>query len=821
MALSAADVPLSLNVRDFGAKGDGVTDDSAAIQATVNEAAKYTAAYPRMWGAAYPEIVFPEGNYLISRTIVIATGLIPDGGLKSGRATNTAFSKGMGFAYIRGEGKASIRQTNAERDIFYVGMAYKILIENLSFYGGRHSINMWTGNQDVSMPIIRNCKFYDSSDYAIQTPYITRNSAGDFFGYSITKEDGTMEEIRDPSAKHFLYHSTYLHIADCEFVNCMKVLFTVADMGLMENSSIITNPAMKGAAIRSAGLLKLYNIKGIAKVTPGNEQRWIDLDFGATDWIIGEKLDLSTDSEQGLCVVYCMDKFRRSGSYNPGAIVLKNSKFKVSGASENALIYCKEVTNLINVSDCEETGKTPVPVIGLASALPKGYFAGDVPGKAPIVPNGLAYCIDSNNKNFTTDLPELMKPYRRAALPQKEDKRIAELLKPDLDEVLSVKNFPAPSKKIRVEAASLAGDGVTDDGEALQKIFDSVSSEGITELVLPGAVYFFDRIIKLPPNLIVRASGRAVFMSPDQSKAGFQAENVENLAFLNCSFESGLRQFDISLKKGYVSKILFDNCSFSNSSDIAIVCRSPETSYSERIKSRIRITSSVFYNNQRALSSNIYGIMDSCWLAGYGSTFKEGVNLKSKRSWEGANYRKGLPESDPVRDLVDIRNDGFMRAENILGVPMGKGYGRDFRWFDNSGVLVCEYFRFGGEQGGRCGVRIIKPEQSQPSITVIQNSWTHHMTGAHHYPDNPEAMVPQSHIVRCEFLPELLVLRNNIGMETSYLPHGVIGATVQSPDKSILAGLDKSLFMSCNLIPEDKALRKTVEEIKVLAVPTQ
>lgn len=54
--------PLSINVKDFGAKGDGISDDTDAIQLAVNAVASHTKAYPRMWGAGYPELVFPSGN---------------------------------------------------------------------------------------------------------------------------------------------------------------------------------------------------------------------------------------------------------------------------------------------------------------------------------------------------------------------------------------------------------------------------------------------------------------------------------------------------------------------------------------------------------------------------------------------------------------------------------------------------------------------------------------------------------------------------------------------------------------------------------------
>jgi hypothetical protein len=50
-----------VSVKDFGAVGDGVVDDTVAIQAALNAAI----------GGGYKKIVFPQGNYFVSSTITI------------------------------------------------------------------------------------------------------------------------------------------------------------------------------------------------------------------------------------------------------------------------------------------------------------------------------------------------------------------------------------------------------------------------------------------------------------------------------------------------------------------------------------------------------------------------------------------------------------------------------------------------------------------------------------------------------------------------------------------------------------------------------
>lgn len=54
-----------VDVRSFGAKGDGVTDDTAAIQSAINRTYTYTGAHPNDFRMLY----FPNGIYLVSNEI--------------------------------------------------------------------------------------------------------------------------------------------------------------------------------------------------------------------------------------------------------------------------------------------------------------------------------------------------------------------------------------------------------------------------------------------------------------------------------------------------------------------------------------------------------------------------------------------------------------------------------------------------------------------------------------------------------------------------------------------------------------------------------
>ena len=62
---SAADIMGFVNVRDFGAVGDGKTDDTTAIQAAIDSLPAFTRRNP----FSVKPIFFPNGVYLVSRTL--------------------------------------------------------------------------------------------------------------------------------------------------------------------------------------------------------------------------------------------------------------------------------------------------------------------------------------------------------------------------------------------------------------------------------------------------------------------------------------------------------------------------------------------------------------------------------------------------------------------------------------------------------------------------------------------------------------------------------------------------------------------------------
>jgi hypothetical protein len=142
------------SVKWFGAKGDGSTDDTVAIQATIDAALNLINTSPSnptpiTFYEPYVDIFLPRGNYYLGSTTDTAYINLPD--------------------YFRFSGEQSILIGNdTTKHIMRIG-AYFNIIENINFYSGKAAIicNGFSNHYDGYLGtvtagannIIRNCSF--------------------------------------------------------------------------------------------------------------------------------------------------------------------------------------------------------------------------------------------------------------------------------------------------------------------------------------------------------------------------------------------------------------------------------------------------------------------------------------------------------------------------------------------------------------------------------------------------------------------------------------------------------------------------------------
>jgi hypothetical protein len=350
----AADTPTHrFNVRDFGAKGDGVTDDTAAINAAFAAAAKMVISEQPAPGEVYvsslPEVYFPSGKYRLSAPI-------------------------NPTAHMVGEGNAVLYQPDRAVDIISSTFIWRWRISGFTFLGGRNQISIGNPNIDTGRIVIDKCVFQNSAGVAIN--------------------------IGDQS------FSTQLTITDCVFYGCDQVLVTYCDMTKMGDSWITTPATMKNKAaiVEAHGWLLLDHICGVPLVTPENDQRWIDNYGGVTCRNV-------RFGGEGGGFTAVVNKVRYEHTYPviPSYLIFEACNVYCWGnPKRRSMIYCEEIPNQITVRDC--TGFPDLPAIAISDKINLDTYFDDAETRGE---DCLRYLFDPDQVEFRNrELPEQMRPYQ-------------------------------------------------------------------------------------------------------------------------------------------------------------------------------------------------------------------------------------------------------------------------------------------------------------------------------------------------------------------------------------------------------------------------
>jgi Pectate lyase superfamily protein len=358
------------NVRDYGAVGDGVTDDTVALQKAFNAANKvkdwqtYREVNQISPILISPTIKIPAGNYKISKSLKI------------------------GLVNINGGESAVINQINKNEDIFVNTVnAWHMTIRGVTFIGGRDAIALWNDNRDKGFINIESCRFLKQSGFAIR---ILPHKSGFF--------------------------STYLLVSKCTFIRPMQVLVSYCDATKVENSWISTHKSMYNkAAIENRGKgshgMILENIVGVPSVTPGKKQRWVD----NYDRIIIRDSRFGGE-KGGFTAVYNHVKANIKYPITPtGVWIYSSMLWARHDRDKNAAIFCKEIPNQIIFRD--NSGLANSSILAFDKSLNLEEFFGRIKRH-----NAFRFEISGNVELIGTkgDLPEPMKRYQ--SFPSKTSK---------------------------------------------------------------------------------------------------------------------------------------------------------------------------------------------------------------------------------------------------------------------------------------------------------------------------------------------------------------------------------------------------------------
>jgi len=345
--------PTSFSVKDFGAKGDGRTDDTKAIQAAFDAAGKKTWSeqYP---GSAYfismPVVFFPAGKYLLSDTIKVGVN-------------------------AQGEGTAILQQKTAGKDIFVNPDTWRWQLSGLTFVAGRHHLDIGNRNIDTGRIVIERCAFYNA--------------------------EGTAVRVRQGS------NSTQLTIRDCVFIRCDQALVNHCDVARLSDSWISTSPKMKDKAVieNRSGSLLLEDICGVPAVARDNDQRWID------NYSVVTARNFRFGGERaGFTAVVNFAPYDYTYPVTPTAVVLDSCDvYSLGNPKRRAAIHCEQVPNQIVVRNCR--GLCDLPVIKLSDKLDLDTCFDNAEKRR----NCLRFLVGEENVEVSEahrELPEPMRPYQ-------------------------------------------------------------------------------------------------------------------------------------------------------------------------------------------------------------------------------------------------------------------------------------------------------------------------------------------------------------------------------------------------------------------------
>jgi len=305
-----------ISVADFGAVGDGVTDDSAAIQLAAT-------------AAAGRSLYFPGGTYGVTTTITLPAGI-------------TVYGDGVGVSTIKKLGSGTA-------NVFYGLNVSNIIVRDLSFYGNSQSsasgngLAIWIAQDSSAIEIghdyqIVDCRFdnfkgdywvkftNDNTTYDMTGVYVENNYFNSMTGNA---RDGT--NVGVPSACVWVQGSQagadvtdiviQDNIANCAYIKTFASLFQGSKRAVISgnivnqcgtNAQISDNAgAYAFIAYDSSGLNLVENVVFSDNIVNGVRSIGI---YGAAAQdlrIVGNKINNQTDTnitnlpKGGICLNAC------------------------------------------------------------------------------------------------------------------------------------------------------------------------------------------------------------------------------------------------------------------------------------------------------------------------------------------------------------------------------------------------------------------------------------------------------------------------------------------------------------------------------------
>ncbi|MBQ9500658.1 MAG: hypothetical protein IJU70_00730 [Lentisphaeria bacterium] len=656
----------AFDVRDFGAKGDGKTDDTAAIQKALDHIAgriKYDRFrredgwYRGSTETHVDELFFPEGTYVVSK-MLFANGSVSLRGVK---------------------GRTTIRMTDPKQGVFYGYIYRRMIFDGMIFDGGATQIDLWSNNWNASTVHVTDCVFRNASAPAFRSVGVKRKPVKRnekprrIPPYQVNFDNGVPRFTRSDLADAVPdYSSNIISVRNTEFLNCARAFEVNNDGALFDNCTITAAPASPGpVCLIGLGLApNMITLRSCRLTAPASSHKQV--------WIkhTGFYLTLRDCSFESVAPMSVLDQETQKVPPSAGNIIIAGCSFR-QGSPALPLVVLRRVTSYFVFRDNVSVGNK-VPLFDWVVKPDRKYFETDsYRGKHEKIPWSLYnkyQFVFAQNKNITVNYPKVLEQFIHKPVPQLHTKPGP---MPPLPE-----NF---SGELRAADFGVKADGKTDDADALERAAAAAAEAGKT-LIIPQGRTRLSRTVKLPRKISLRGEGMPVIFGDRRDGYDlFSAERPIDIRFRNLILRNAKRILAGKLDRDSRCIVFHDTVTY-DTGRLSILLTGGENTC------RLDLAGSLWNGTGGIDSSAEYNNVEMCWFAN--------------------NYWMDDMAFFTARRGRTVMQNGFFVpyvSKNIRRTNLATGetkvwpLGGHLRWVDNAGTRIFMYdCRGGGEAGGYC-----------------------------------------------------------------------------------------------------------------------
>ena len=676
----------TIDVRAFGAKGDGVTDDTAAIQRAADalngpEVGREAVCLPgcrmRYVDGPYGALAFPAGTYRVTGPVVIS-----------------------GNVRLFGEGDAKIVNATKDQETFYVRDNHRLVVEHLAFEGGAVHLRQWTRNRDVSYLKVSDCSFSGASDTAVISVsykwYKGERKTGN-------PAEENVDAVRGPDGRYTLAsrgpvtdftaynNSTLILVEHSTFRDNATAFWGYSDGVTIRNCEFVASEGATAPQLRlgNGGTLgvEMY-LRNLTIRYPGAavpDRAAIAFEGGRV-----ELADSSVVADADLVGVRSTSRVNEYGTAS--SFTLRNVTFD-TGAAPVVSLPGPSFPNRLYASGVKTTQNVRGKKLYAFDVEPDAAFVKGIPLRDPA--DDYKHLTGVPTENCCTIVRENV------------DEQVFDVTLPAAIRFLETKGPGAwrrefgprggeafgrlvPSGPIFSDASigrARRDRSPADDTEKVASLLAKAGAAGGGAVELPARWITLTRTLALPDRVTVFSKGCAAIEMTDRESPAFVVPEGANVALKGIFFSGGGSAIATTAETGVLTLV---DCGFTDFKGPAIRAES-----SVPRSFAIRMTGGNSYTAQ-LYRGNADVTIDCHW-------------------FECCPPAPSEPETPYDFATMVNAQGGCLRLRDFLGVPVYFGHltkaymsdpkfkderRGDYRWIDNRGELFCKNVRFGGEYRG-------------------------------------------------------------------------------------------------------------------------